>query len=291
MPQDRAPFVEAPEAESACYVYAVARPRDGCNPGPLPQVGILPDALVTTTTHRDMLAVISPVSLTEFGPEALKANLQNMDWAQARVLAHQGILAGLLNDYTLIPFKFCSIYTSRQRVQAMLAQHYQALDETLGRLTGATEWGVKVFCNRQSLVEWIAEHSEELHPKREAIALASAGAGYFLRKKLEMAAQNEAERVVDACVQASHSDLESHARQVVSNPVQSPAVHGRKAEMVLNGAYLVCDSHLETFQKALASLETTYASQGFAYELTGPWPPYNFAALQLEEAIHEPTQG
>ncbi|MDP3046403.1 MAG: GvpL/GvpF family gas vesicle protein [Chloroflexota bacterium] len=293
MRQDDFPLAEAPETERACYVYAVARPRDGCKPGPLPAEGIVPQSAVYTVTHRDLLAVVSPVSLVEFGPEALEISLQDIAWAQARVLAHQGILAGLLDDYALIPFKFCTVYISRQRVQAMLAQHYQALDDTLRRLAGATEWGVKNFCSRRLLVEWIQEHSEALRPQREAIALTSAGAGYFLRKKLEKAAQREAERVVDACVQVSHTDLGNHARQAVTNPVQSPAVHGRKAEMVLNGAYLVDDSNLGAFQTALATLEATYAAQGFAYELTGPWPPYNFAALhlQLEEAVHEPTPG
>jgi hypothetical protein len=50
--------------------------------------------------------------------------------------------------------------------------------------------------------------------------------------------------------------------------------------MVLNGAYLVDEANLEAFGAALAALEETYAAQGFEYELTGPWPPYHFAALE-----------
>ncbi|MFQ5814466.1 MAG: GvpL/GvpF family gas vesicle protein [Anaerolineae bacterium] len=55
-------------------------------------------------------------------------------------------------------------------------------------------------------------------------------------------------------------------------------------EMVLNGAYLVDETELEAFRTVLATLEPTYADQGFEYELTGPWPPYNFAALELAES-------
>ncbi len=279
------------DGEHAFYVYAVARSRQGREPGNLPTEGIVPQAPVYTVAHRDLLAVVSPVSLAEFSPEALETNLQDTGWAQARVLAHQRVLAGLLNGYVLIPLKFCTLYASQERLFLLLAQHYQALDNAMRRLWGATEWGVKLFCHRRRLVEWVQERSEALRPQREAIARASAGAGYFLRKKLEQTAQEEVGQVVDACVRASHARLSLCARESVPNPVQSPAVHGRKAEMVLNGAYLVDDGNLEAFRTALATLGETYAAQGFEYELTGPWPPYNFAALQLEEAAHEPAPG
>ncbi len=50
--------------------------------------------------------------------------------------------------------------------------------------------------------------------------------------------------------------------------------------MLLNGAYLVerGDSRLE---QALRELEEHFGPQGVTYELTGPWPPYNFVPRDL----------
>lgn len=273
--------------ELAYYVYAVARPGAGRVPAPLPAEGIAPQTPVRAIAHRDLLAVVSPVPMSEFGPAALEARLEDANWAQARVLAHQEVLADLRDGYTLIPFKFCTLYTSEERVLEMLVRHYDALVRRLQRLEGATEWGVKLFVHEKLLTEWVVTSAEALQPLREAMTQAPQGAGYFLRKKLAQAAQDAVRETVGACAQESHQRLSECAREAVSNPVQPQQVHGRPAGMVLNGAYLVDDEAGETFRAALAALEDRYGSRGFQYELTGPWPPYNFATLDVKEIAGE----
>jgi hypothetical protein len=53
--------------------------------------------------------------------------------------------------------------------------------------------------------------------------------------------------------------------------------------MLLNGAYLVRrdDGRL---REVVAELESLYGPHGVTYELTGPWPPYNFVPRDLVEA-------
>jgi hypothetical protein len=53
--------------------------------------------------------------------------------------------------------------------------------------------------------------------------------------------------------------------------------------MLLNGAYLVRrdDGRL---QDAVAELESLYGPRGVTYELTGPWPPYNFVPRDVVES-------
>jgi hypothetical protein len=46
--------------------------------------------------------------------------------------------------------------------------------------------------------------------------------------------------------------------------------------MLLNGAYLVPDGD-ERFAAEVALLAEEHAAAGITFELTGPWPPYNFA--------------
>lgn len=276
-------------AGTGYYVYAVARARDGSQYEAAVSIDLgCPSAY--GLAHRDLAAIVSPVPLAEFGQDVLEANLQDLAWVGGKVLAHQEVLAGLLDRYTLIPFKFGTVFGSEDTVREMIEGHYQRFAETLRRLEGATEWGVKLYCDRRALVERVREASEGLGTLREAISRGSEGAAYFLKKKLEQAAEQEAEQVVDASVRESHGRLAGRAREAVVNPVQPPEVHRRGMEMVLNGAYLVDDRNFEAFRGAMASLDETYASLGLSFELTGPWPPFSFVAEETEASSGERTR-
>jgi hypothetical protein len=63
--------------------------------------------------------------------------------------------------------------------------------------------------------------------------------------------------------------------------LQRREVSGRTGEMVLNAAYLVRTSREDAFREALDQLHAAYAPQGVDFELTGPWPPYNFVADEV----------
>lgn len=265
------------EAETAYYVYAVAQARNGNRGEASPSVD-LGCSPVYGLRYRDLIAVVGPVSLAEFGPEVLEANLRDLAWVSAKVLGHQEVLVRLLGRHTLIPFKFGTLFRSEDAVREMLDRHCQRFYENLARLEGAAEWGVKLYYDRRALVERVLETSETLRPLRERISRASEGAAHFLRKKLDQAAEQEAAQVKDACVRESHGRLASHAREAVANPLLAPEVHRHGMEMIFNGAYLVADGSLQEFRETLASLDEAYRSQGICYELTGPWPPFSFVA-------------
>lgn len=269
--------------EYVYYVYAVVRARAGEVAASLLMAGILPEAAVFTVACRDLLGVVSRVPLAEFGPEVLEAKLEDVGWVEARVVGHQATLAGLLDGYTLAPLRFCTLCRDEAQVQALLARHYGQFDELLQQLEGATEWGVKVYGSRQQLLKVVAENSPALEPLRQRTAAAAPGAAHFLRKQLEQAAEVEARRLVNACCERSHQRLAAGARQAVTNPVHPSQVHQREDEMFLNGAYLVDNAAEAQFRQTVDELAGQYTGQGFHYELTGPWPPYNFSAINSEQ--------
>lgn len=275
--------------EGVAYVYAVARARRAQLPPRLPAEGIVPQAPVRALKKGGLLAIWSPVPAAEFGAPALERLLRDAAWTRERVLAHQKVLAALLPAYNLAPFKFCTLYSGTDRVAAMLARHRQAFDRVLRRVDGAAEWGVKIYVERRALAGSIEASDAALKPSRQRLERASPGAAYFARKREERAAQTEAVRVLALCAQESHRALVKCAREAITSAIQPRAVHGRNAEMVFNGAYLVADELRETFETALRRLERSHAPRGFFYELTGPWPPYNFASLSLQDEAHEPS--
>jgi hypothetical protein len=232
--------------------------------------------------YQTIQAVVSEVSLQEFGQEALEANLNDIKWVEAKVLAHQRILETVLASHTLVPMRFCTIYNSESRVQEMLAQHYDDFVETLARLEGKQEWGVKVYCDGEILAQRVGETSDRVKELKAEMEQKSSGAAYFLKKKMDEAIAEEVERISDQYAQHIHDRLSSHAEEAVINPLQSKELTGRKEAMILNGAYLVPEEQLAAFRTELENLSEEYSDFGFICEMTGPWPPYNFVSTCTE---------
>ncbi|TCT02270.1 GvpL/GvpF family gas vesicle protein [Aquabacter spiritensis] len=247
------------------YVYAITADHPGPHDaGSLPGEGIVPGAPVRLLPFGDLAAAVSPVSAVDFGPEALPARLQDVDWTGQRVLAHQRVVDSLVDVATVLPMKFCTLFSGAAALRAALADNRAALEATVVRLRGAREWGVKLF--------WEAPPAEPAPVERGP----GAGAAFFQRKRDAQRLRAEAEAALAHGVAESHRRLAARARAAVANPVQPAAVHRRRGEMALNGAYLVPRADEAAWRESLAELERTYAGAGIRYELTGPWGPYNF---------------
>lgn len=48
--------------------------------------------------------------------------------------------------------------------------------------------------------------------------------------------------------------------------------------MLLNGAYLIERRRTAELESAVQALREEWGALGYAVELTGPWPPYNFVS-------------
>ena len=275
--------VDGGEDPYGYYVYGIV----GCDGKQgieiLQGEGIDPADPVYVLAHRDIQAVVSRVPLSEFGQEELEAKLNDEKWLEAKVYVHQSVLERVLASRTLIPMRFCTIYQSERRIEEMLTHHYDHFAQALRRLEGKREWGVKVFCASETLAQRVGELSDRVKELKTETSKKSNGMAYFLEKRLEKIMGEEMERVKDDCAQQSHERLSNHAEEAVINPLHGREITGRQKEMILNGAYLVAEEKLAGFRAALESLREEYGELGYNYELSGPWPPYNFVSLDLGE--------
>ena len=163
-----------------------------------------------------------------------------------------------------------------------LARHRGELCDALDRIRGASEWGVKLYCDAAALRRRIETQSALVRPIRDTLARASPGARFFLQKRLAKAVDGEAVAAVASWVDRIHQNLARCARESVAIELQPAAVHGRAADMVMNAAYLVADDRRMQFRERLARMQDHFVHLGFAHELTGPWPPYHFVSLGQE---------
>ena len=237
---------------------------------------------VYSLDYQDIQAVLCQVPLSEFEESALKNNLNNPVWLEANVVGHQSVLQALASNGPVIPMKFCTIYLSEERVLSALEDYYPQFTNNLQLIQGKQEWGVKLYFDQCEITQQVKLNNPRLQEIQAGIAKKSEGVAYFARKKLEVATSEEVERFSDQVAQTCHDRLTACAFKSCITPLQSTEVTGRTDKMALNGAYLIENLKIDLFQAELEALKALFAPSGAKLELSGPWPPYNFVAVEAE---------
>jgi hypothetical protein len=252
-------------AADALYVYGVV-PGD-TTPDLFAGVDGMADGPVRLVGADGVAAIASSVPLTEFDTDALEQNLKDGEWLEQKVRAHNRVLAAAVGKATVLPLRFGAIYRGEDHVRTMLGERSE-LEQQLARLEGLLEFGVKAVLDPGVLRARLAE-------SRGGAADEGSGRAYMLRKQLERELDREVRSFAARCAEASHECLSAAAVEARANPAQAPEVAG--GEMVLNGAYLVGSGRQADLRRAVDELKARFGEDGVTYELTGPWPPYNFA--------------
>jgi gas vesicle protein GvpL/GvpF len=265
-----------PTAAHGVYVYAIV---DRAVEADLP--GGVADAPVRSVPAADgaLVALVSDVSLDEFGDEALRHNLNQLEWLATTAVAHETVVDAALKATTVVPMRLCTIFRDDDAVGQMLARERGDLEATLARLHGTHEWGLKVVADAEALNDAVTRESERLRELRRGVASGGEGAGYFASRELERATREEVEAQLERRARDIHEALAGLALDTRVNPPSNRDLAGYQGDMVLNGAYLVAHERTEELRALVARLGEEHGAHGLGIELTGPWPPYNFSML------------
>jgi hypothetical protein len=243
------------------WVYGVV-PGDASKPPGRPGVDGRPVELIQ---HAGVAALVTPVPLAEFGEEALKEQLEDLERLETLARAHDDVLNAALEAGDLLPFRMCTIYESADSLRRMLEREAVELAAALSRLAGKTEWGVKAYLKSGTARE-----------SAEAVQAPASGADYLARKREGRAAADARREAVDDVVAGVHARLAERASAAVLSRPHDRRISGREEEMVLNGAYLVPREGAEAFTELVSELARRHDAHGLTLEITGPWPAYHF---------------
>lgn len=235
--------------------------------------------------HRDLCAVVSNVPEREFNAEALRQNLNNMEWLKQKVMLHEGVIESVMKRSTVVPFKFAAIFRNPNSLTTCLEQHYHALETALVKLKGKEEWGVKIYCDRRKLREALAAGNEAVIRLDQEIAAASPGKAFLLKKRREDLLGAEAERRLIDDSQDCFDRLSAGSLDARLNACAPGEVTHQKAEMILNAVFLIEALKHSVLKGEVYKLKADYEDKGLRFDCTGPWPPYNFCSLSKEK-IH-----
>jgi hypothetical protein len=258
---------------SGWYVYGVVPAGEAGTDVFEGAVGVDASEPVVLVADGALAAIASKVSLDEFGEGEVEERLHDPVWLEEKVRAHEAVLEAALGRTTLVPFRFGTIYRGEEQVRRMLREH-GALEDTLERLRGRIELGVKGFLDAERFAAAREAGSRE--------AQGEGGRAYLLRKQAERELTDAREAFKGECALEAHERLAAVADDARTNPPQRPEVTGRAGEMFLNAAYLVPAGREDGLRSALDALASRHSPHGVWYELTGPWPPYNFVEEEDE---------
>lgn len=260
---------------AACYVYAITRTNWGAPPPDLR--GIDGRSPLRAVRGGSLQAVVSTVSLSEFGAAVLGERLKDLQWVEENVRRHDAAVKALSAVGTVIPCRFCTIVSGEDEARAALATHRDAIVRTLESIDGKTEWGVKLLADTRSSAAGGAR-AGQTDPAGES------GRAYLMQKKRHGRQREDMLRSAAEAAEACHRALFTLAADAAILPARDRGGSSRGWHLAMNAAYLVADADTQAFHTRVATLAEQYRAQGLRIDLTGPWPPYNFSALNLSDA-------
>ena len=265
------------EADLAWYVYCVI--AAGEQP-PFEDVrGVNAGYGIALTGDQYLSAVVTQVSLDEFGEEPLKRNFEDMAWLERTARLHQSVLdRALERSPAVVPMRLCTIFGDEEHLRGMLERERDVLLGALERVRDHSEWSVKLLADPEAIDAAARAQSAAAAPK----AAGGAGRAYLARKQAERGLRERSRELVEVAQEQVHARLQAEAEAVALLPPQNRELSGRSGDMVLNAAYLVHRSRVETFTGAVEELrhDPRQRELGLELEVTGPWAPYNFVAAE-----------
>lgn len=257
--------------DSVTYVYGIMR-----NPDPNVVEGLegITGSQVRLVRSGELAAIVSSVDAEEFGEEALRKNLEDLQWLERIARGHNQVVAGLAARASVAPLGLATIYFNDDRVRATLAEQADVFVEVLDRISGRAEWGVKAYAD-------LNNPALQAKPATDLEDQETPGAAYLRELRERRESRVNAEQMALELAGEVHAELAALAHASRVHPPQNRQLAAYEGLMVLNCSYLVDDTAADEFASAVRSAADKRPA--LKVELTGPWPPYSFAVLPDEE--------
>lgn len=249
------------------YVYAVARRA------------VRPDAEAVdgtrefgAVTRSGISAIYTPVPRDEYSQDAVDRRAGNLEWLGAVGYRHQGVVAELMRQTTIVPLRAFTLFSSEDSLARWLDESSSQLLKVLSRVEGKQEWTLRIEFDAQVWSDALTSRVKSLRDLSEEIATAAPGKAFLLRKKLDeekKQASREGEEGLLAEIQTAIMD------KLRSEVVAESREQRQGAFPQIN--VLINRDEEAILQELHRDLNDRYGREGVTLSISGPWPPYTFA--------------
>lgn len=229
--------------------------------------------IVDIVQYNNIQAVVSRVSDVEFEDEAIRKYLENPEWVKEKALIHEDIIEEIMENYSVLPMRFLTIYNTEQNLLEFLKNHYEKILDNLMVAEMNIEYSVRVYCNKEILKKALMEE-EEIKTEIEVIASKPKGVAYMLMKKLNERIAVSIQNNLNCDAQDIYKAIESISEKIMMNEFQKS--DESLIEKIFNVVILINrENYLNKIHK-IEKLNEEYSEKGYHIEASGPWPIYNF---------------
>ncbi|GAA1137644.1 GvpL/GvpF family gas vesicle protein [Streptomyces javensis] len=240
------------------------------------------DESVYAVRHLGLAVLAGAVPAEDYAEGSLRERLEDMAWLEKMARAHQRVVDTAGAESCVIPVRLATICLGDEGLRRMLATGRERFASALDRLEGRVEWGVKAYAT-QPAAEQPPAGAEQ--PPAGAVAAPStpnspgtmSGRDYLRRRKAQRQAAERRWGDTEEGARLVHDTLSGLAEQSRLHPPQDPRLSGIADRNVLNAAYLVRREDSADFAERVGELAGR--TPALRVELTGPWAPYSFTAM------------
>src|SRR5687767_1052805 len=235
------------------------------------------DALVEVQRTPVAGVLVSRLPAGEYAPQLIEESSGEVSWLSPRAMAHDRVLTWAQEHGGVIPFTMFTMFGSSEALAGILEQRAEGIARVFQKVGGADEFGVRIHRRHDQMLSVIDRLDPELEALRGEAEAAAPGQRYLLERKIAERSKSSVRAVSQRIAREVYESLRGIARDAVSRPL-TPDASRADVTLVLNGAFLVDRSRVDTFRAAVGERIREHEPNGLAFDFTGPWPPYNFVA-------------
>ena len=202
----------------------------------------------------DIVVIFGRLPVHEYSADCIERKVKDISWLEEKIGEHYNVQEAIMSkQFTIIPFKFCTIFKTRKRIKDFICQNQAGIKNLLYRLEGKQEWSVKVFRNKELLKKNLCKLNPKISEKFNEMKNCSDGRAFLMKKKFlqdidSMISKISTSRTLEFIEVLRGISVETRQNETFSS-------NDRKdEEMIANFSFLIeCNLQNNTFLMAINS--------------------------------------
>ena len=249
-------------SQTGLYLYGitVAGPLLRCGHH-VPMAGGVGGNDVELVVEGPLAAIVSQIGAGKVRPQ------------RANLAAHHRILRDLAQQQPVLPVVFGTLTGNEGELRRVLRRNQGTLAGLLDRLQDKVEMGLKVYWDLPNVFEYFVATHQELESMRNR--LFRPGRTPTMEEKVELG-----ERFVSLLQQARERHTRRVKESLAEYCVEVRGIDPGEERMILKLACLVEKDRQGQWEEGVKQAATLFDDH-YRFDYNGPWPPYNFADIDL----------
>ena len=210
-------------------------------------------------------APVRAMEVNGFSVLLSQLDVDSVPVTRQNALAHAAVVRSILGRTTPLPFRFGTVVTDQQ-LRNYLAAKKPAIETKFGQVRGCVEMGVKIIWQNSQREQ--PDEPESDHDDNRGV-----GTTFLEHRQRQLLGDEH-----DA---AKAAEISAWLHESVADLIKEEQVTLRPAaRLVLSAAHLVERVNIARYRQKVA--QTCQKRPELHFLLSGPWPPYSFANIELE---------